>query len=130
LPGRVIVQSYNPEHPAISFAAAHDVDGFTRYELAQRRAARLPPFTRLIRVEINDADDARARLRAEMVARLLRRACATPEDVMGPAPAYFGRRNKLFRWQVIARTQSPRDVLAGLDLPPDAIVDVDPISVL
>ncbi|MBK8835378.1 MAG: primosomal protein N' [Anaerolineae bacterium] len=130
LPGRVIVQSYNPEHPAIAFAAAHDVDGFTRYELAQRRAARLPPFTRLIRVEINDADDARARLRAEMVARLLRRACATPEDVMGPAPAYFGRRNRLFRWQVIARTQSPRDVLAGLDLPPDAIVDVDPISVL
>ena len=35
LPGRVIVQSYNPEHPAIAFAAAHDVDGFTRYELAQ-----------------------------------------------------------------------------------------------
>ena len=130
LPGRVIVQSYNPEHPAIAYAAAHDVDGFTRYELAQRRAARLPPFTRLIRVEIDDPEDAKARLRAEMVARQFRRACAAPEDVIGPAPAYFGRRNKLFRWQVIARTQSPRDVLAGLDLPADAIVDVDPISVL
>jgi primosomal protein N' len=37
----------------------------------------LPPFTRLIRVEIDDAEDAKARFQAEMVARLLRRACAS-----------------------------------------------------
>ncbi len=130
LPGRVVVQTYNPEHPAVSFAAAHDVDGFTRHELAERRTARLPPFTRLIRVEVNNMDDAKARLQAELIARQLRRACAAPEDVIGPAPAYFGRRNRQFRWQVIARAHSPRDVLAGLDLPTGAIVDVDPISVL
>lgn len=130
LPGRVIVQTYNPTQPAIAFAGKHDVQGFVQHELAQRKLLRLPPFTRLVRFECNDADEAIARKRCEDVARQLRRALHSEDAVIGPAPAYYGKRNRQHRWQVLARTASPADLLASLDLPREVIVDVDPVSVL
>lgn len=136
LKGRVIVQTYNPESPAIRFAAKHDVLGFDRYEMAQRKPLRLPPFTRLVRFECADENADKARQTCEHIARQLRRALATKEDpsgksmVIGPAQAYFARRNKQHRWQVIARAHSPRDLLERLEIPRGVIVDVDPASVL
>jgi primosomal protein N' (replication factor Y) len=130
LSGRVIVQTYNPEQPAIAFAGQHDVQGFVRYELAQRKLLNLPPFTRLIRFEFNAEAEADARLACELLARQLRGRVPKPTDVIGPAQAYFTRRNKRYRWQVLARTHSPRELLDGLDIRRGWVVDVDPISVL
>ncbi len=129
LPGRVIVQTYNPEHPAITFAARHDVQGFVAYELAQRRLLNLPPFVRLVRFEYAHADNDAARQACELLARQVRRS---PHQlgVIGPAPAYFPRRNNCYRWQMLARTLAPRELLADLDVPRGCIVDVDPASVL
>ena len=45
-------------------------------------------------------------------------------------PAYYGKRNRQHRWQVLARTMSPADLLSSLDLPREVMVDVDPVSVL
>ena len=129
LPGRVIVQTYNPEHPAITFAARHDVHGFVRYELMQRRSLNLPPFVRLVRFEYADAEDDVARQACEQLARQVRRS-AHQVGVIGPAPAYFTRRHNRYRWQVLARTHAPRELLAGLSLPRGFIVDVDPATVL
>ena len=129
LPGRVIVQTYNPEHPAITFAARHDVRGFVRYELAQRRVLNLPPFVRLVRFECADAEDAVARHACELLAREVRRS-AHQVGVIGPAPAYFTRRDNRYRWQVLARTHAPRELLAGLNVPRGVVVDVDPATVL
>ncbi|PJF47094.1 MAG: primosomal protein N' [Chloroflexi bacterium] len=129
LPGRVIVQTYNPEHPAIAFAARHDVQGFVAYELAQRRMLNLPPFTRLVRFEYADADNDVARRACELLARQVRRS-PYQSGVIGPAPAYFPKRNNRYRWQMLARTLAPRELLAGLDVPRGFIVDVDPVSVL
>lgn len=130
LPGRVIVQTYNPTQPAIAFAGKHDVQGFVQHELTQRRLLRLPPFTRLVRFECSDADEAIARKRCEDLARQLRQRLGSDDAVIGPAPAYYGRRNRQHRWQVLARTASPADLLADIDLLREVIVDVDPISVL
>src|SRR6202044_1379301 len=44
-PGRVIVQTWDPEHPAIVFAAKHDVDGFIVRELVDRKELGYPPFS-------------------------------------------------------------------------------------
>lgn len=129
LPGRVIVQTYNPEHPAIMFAARHDVQGFVAYELAQRRLLNLPPFARLVRFEYADADNDAARRACELLARQVRRS-PHQSGVIGPAPAYFPRRNNRYRWQMLARTLAPRELLADLDVPRGFIVDVDPVSVL
>ncbi len=130
LAGRVVVQTYNPDHPAVAFAARHDVAGFAKYELAQRQALNLPPYTRLVRFEVAHEDNARARLECEMLARQLRRRVPELTDVIGPAQAYFARMRNRYRWHVLVRTPSPRKLLEGLDVPGDFVVDVDPVSVL
>jgi primosomal protein N' len=84
----------------------------------------------MVRFECSDADEAIARKRCEDVARQLRQRLGSEDAVIGPAPAYYGKRNKQHRWQVIARTASPADLLADIDLPHEMIVDVDPVSVL
>jgi primosomal protein N' (replication factor Y) (superfamily II helicase) len=130
LSGRVIVQTYNPDHPAIAFAARHDVAGFARYELAQRKRLDLPPFTRLVRFELADEDDAVAQRECETLARQLRRRAVQPSDVIGPAQAYFTRHDRRYRWHIFVRTERPGDLLDNLEVPRGCIVDVDPISVL
>jgi len=48
-PGRVIVQTYTPEHPSIRFAASHDYEGFYRYEIGEREKGEFPPFGDFVR---------------------------------------------------------------------------------
>ena len=130
LPGRVIVQTYNPDQPAIQYAAKHDVQGFARYELVQRQLLELPPYIRLIRFEIASENSDTARQMCEGLARQLRARVPNRSDVIGPASAYFARRNKQYRWQVLVRTHTPGALLDGIEVPPGCIVDVDPATVL
>jgi primosomal protein N' (replication factor Y) len=133
LPGQVIVQTYNPDAPAVQFAAKHNVQGFVQYELAQRRQLNLPPFTRLVRFEVAHEKNDEARLECELLARKLRTRVPQRTDVIGPAQAYFMRKHKQYRWQILVRLQSPltpQDLLKNLEIPRGCVVDVDPISVL
>lgn len=130
LPGRVIVQTYNPDHPAIQYAAKHDVQGFAHYELAQRQLLELPPYVRLVRFEVTSENSETARQRCEAIARHMRARVPHRSDVIGPASAYFARRDKQYRWQVLVRTQDPATLLDGLEVPPGCVVDVDPYSIL
>ncbi len=130
LAGRVVVQTYNPEHPAIQFASGHDVTGFAKHELAFRKTLALPPYVRLVRIECAELDNDAARMKCEAVARLLRPRVMQESDVIGPAACFFARRARRFRWQVLARTQDPAALLRGIELPAGAVVDVDPATVL
>jgi primosomal protein N' len=65
-----------------------------------------------------------------MLARQLRLRVSQRSDVIGPALAYFARKNKKYRWQLLVRTQSPGTVLKNLDVPRGVVVDVDPVGVL
>jgi primosomal protein N' (replication factor Y) len=130
LPGRVIVQTYNPDHPAITFAKKHDVQGFARHELAQRKMLDLPPYTRLVKFEFADESNDKARRECEMLARELRRRVPKETDVIGPTSCYFTRKNRRYRWQVLVRTRSPSVLLDGLEIPRYCVVDVDPINIL
>jgi primosomal protein N' (replication factor Y) len=102
-PGEAIVQTYAPEHPAIAFAAQHDYDGFARQELAERRAARWPPFIRLAQL----AAIGRARRAVEAAiggwADVLREDARF--EVLGPAPFPVARVNEEWRYRVAIRTK-------------------------
>jgi primosomal protein N' (replication factor Y) len=134
LKGRVIVQTYNPDHPTMTFAKHHDVQGFAKYELMSRRTLDLPPYTRLVKFECEDNDVDKARLTCETLARQIRQYLTQHRleinSIIGPAPSYFARRNNKFRWQIIARTNNPQQLLACVVVPDTCRVDVDPINVL
>jgi primosomal protein N' (replication factor Y) len=131
-PGRVLVQTFQPDARPIVHAARHDVPRFLVEELDRRRELGYPPFLHIVRV-VAAGPDVRG------PERLLREVADRVEaDLLGPAPLL--RLRGSHRAQLIAKTQSPRRVAAGVAqllaaAAPEmrragvtAVVDVDPQS--
>jgi primosomal protein N' (replication factor Y) len=134
LGGRVILQTYQPEHYAITTAARHDYAAFYQREIAERRDIGYPPFRRLVRILFRFPNETQAQHEAERCAALLRRHLETLNmtgtELIGPAPCFFTRENNIFRWHVLLRGPDPTAALEGIDVPKGWYVDVDPVEVL
>ena len=131
-PGMAILQTYQPEHPAIVAVAERRAEAFYDAELDLRRRFGSPPFGRLVKltVALPDRDEAQAAGEA-LVEQLRARGAALGErvDVAGPAPAFVARRGERWRFNVVLRGPDPVRLLAD---PPGApwSIDVDPESLL
>jgi primosomal protein N' (replication factor Y) len=142
-PGRVLIQTWDPEHPAVALAARHDVDAFLDRELGDRRELDYPPRSRAALVRVDAADEGDARSACGALAQVARSSDPVRQGsvaVQGPAPAPIARvRNRWrFRLMLRARERAPlRAVLLRIDearatLPRDvrASVDIDPVQLL
>ncbi|MEX2247486.1 MAG: primosomal protein N' [Dehalococcoidia bacterium] len=130
-PGRVIIQTYTPDHYAIGAAARYDYEGFAALELKGRPQTGYPPFARLARLTVSQTDPRRARDEALRLQRTLahRRAeLGSDVEVLGPSPAYVQRLRGRWRWQLLLRGRDPSQLLRGLPLPPSCVVDIDPVT--
>jgi primosomal protein N' (replication factor Y) len=130
-PGRVLVQTFQPDSRAIELAARHDVARFLTGELERRRELGYPPFSHLVRIVVAGADPA-----APLQALTELKTGLGEDEVLGPAPLL--RLRGKFRAQLVAKTAQPRRIAAqagrllsaaapamrraGLT----AVVDVDP----
>jgi primosomal protein N' (replication factor Y) len=106
-PGRVLVQTYQPDARPIALAARHDVEEFLAGELERRRELGYPPFRHLVRVAVSGPSSALpGRVLAELRAELER----TPDgdDLLGPAPLL--RLRGRHRAQLLVKTDAPRRV--------------------
>jgi primosomal protein N' (replication factor Y) len=134
LSGQVVVQTYHPDHYAVTAAAGHDYAAFAARELAFRRELGYPPYRRLTRLVYGDENPSRARAEARAVARKLREALRRwglpNSDLIGPAPCFFARVRDRYRWHMILRHPRPAEFLREMPLPRGWRVDVDPSSVL
>jgi len=133
-PGRALIQTYQPDHPAIRAVADRDARDFLSGELAQRRVWGSPPFGSVIKLTVAMADREAALTEARRLATDLRaRAAASvegsPAAVLGPAPAYIARRAGRWRFQLVLRGPDPAALLGGDPGAPWS-VDVDPESVM
>jgi primosomal protein N' (replication factor Y) (superfamily II helicase) len=131
-PGTALIQTYRPDHRAITAVAEHDAAAFYGQELALRERFGSPPFGRLVKLTVGlAARDAAERAAAAYADELRARARLTAPSiqVVGPAPAFIARRAEKWRYHVILRGPDP---VALLDPPPGApwSVDVDPESLL
>jgi primosomal protein N' (replication factor Y) len=133
-PGRVIVQTFQPDARPIAFTARHDVEGFLAGELERRRELGYPPFRHIVRVVVAGPEP-----EAPMQALAELRAGLGVDGLAGPAPLL--RLRGRYRAQLIAKTDAPRRVAgragrllsaaapamrrAGLTV----VVDVDPQDV-
>lgn len=134
LGGRVILQTYHPDHYAVQYAAAHDYEGFAAYELAFRRRTGYPPAMRLARLLTTHPDRRRVEERANDLAAQIRIKLMEedlPEsDLIGPAPAFFARLRGRYRWQLLLRSLDPAAFLREIEIPAGWRVDIDPMDVL
>jgi primosomal protein N' (replication factor Y) len=141
-PGQVIVQALQPEQYSLRAAAAHDYAGFAAAELAVRREAGYPPFTRLILIRTEGADAAAVERAAADTARALREAANGQWTVLGPAPAPLERLRQRYRRHILVRSRDGRVLRTGVGAMLPAlrsaarragvrlIVDVDPYNML
>jgi primosomal protein N' (replication factor Y) (superfamily II helicase) len=103
-PGRVLVQTFQPDSRAIELAARHDVDRFMASELERRRELGYPPFSHLVRIVVSGPDpDGPMQALAEVKDGL-------KGQVLGPAPLL--RLRGKFRAQLVAKTDQPRALAA------------------
>ena len=132
LGGRVIIQTYSPEHYAIQAAAKQDYTSFYDQEIAYRRQLRNPPFTRLARLVYSHTNDAICQREVERMKRLLieqRDSKGIAEiDIIGPAPAFIHRLRGRFRWQIILRGFELSSFLSQIPFPQGWVVDIDPVG--
>jgi len=132
--GRVIFQTYNPDHYAIRAAAEHDYARFYEREIAFRREHGYPPFRRLARLVHENTDPKRAEALASGLMERLRDELARrglpATDLIGPVPCFFARRHNRYRWQILVRSPDPAALLRDLALPPGWRLDMDPVSTL
>jgi len=147
-PGHVIIQSYNPNHPAIQCVLNGDYLTFAKHELEARRGLQYPPITRLTKLLVTSRDSELARQAAHELVRLAHAqidkmsAQNKPIAVLGPAPAPLSKLKSRYRWHLYVKAWNSKDlkefVQSLLDLARDVTllrrvhlnVDRDPMSTL
>ena len=143
-PGRVLVQTYDPEHHAIKFAARHDVNGFIERELRDRKELAYPPFSRMALTRVDSLDETEAQEATALLARAARAAARTGElgavTVLGPTPAPIAKVRNRFRYRIMLRSTSREHLrratlaihaaIAQLPRSVRVAIDVDPVGLL
>jgi len=140
-PGRVIIQTFNPDHYAILRAKNHDYPGFYGEDLSLRKTLSYPPYSRIVNLNLSSTRKDSGTKGIEKLKALLKDLMKTykPEeraDIIGPAEAPIAMIKGRHRWQLLlkgkdahALNRLTRDILsraAGIGL--DIRVDVDPIN--
>ena len=144
-PGRVVVQTFAPDHYTMRHLLRHDYENFFAAEIEFRRALNYPPFCRLVSLRVDgpkaDEVEAKAKILAQgLRAQLARDAKGREQiEILGPAPAPILKLRSRYRWQLLlkskqstvllelaghARTLVPRSRACRLH------IDVDPYSML
>jgi primosomal protein N' (replication factor Y) len=144
LPGRALIQTRCPNHPAVALARTHDYESFAAAELASRQELGYPPFGRLAAIRVSGPDEQRVTAAARDLFVALNDAWSRlgrpPVQLLGPAPAPIARIQGRSRWRILLR--APRqdqirrllgEVAPVLEAPPGGVrsrIDIDPVSML
>lgn len=115
--GRVIFQTYNPDHYSLQFAKDHDYLGFYQAEIERRRELNYPPFAEFVKIgftglnpeKVQEAATAFTRICHERIgSNASPEGAANPIELMGPAPALIPKIETKFRWQLLLKSSSPK----------------------
>ncbi len=110
-PGRVVVQTFRPNHYAVQCAAKHDFDAFFQREIAEREAAGYPPFRRMASFLLEAGDPHEAERGAALLARIAADQIGVHGfkgvERLGPAPAAVRRVMRKYRWHLALLSKSP-----------------------
>lgn len=131
-PTNVIIQSYQPTHPAVVDGLRQDYEHFYTIALEERAKGLFPPFTHLLKLTCIYKTEAAAIRQASALASLLKQRSPHSIQVLGPTPAFYERQHNTYRWQLIIKSSRRADLLTLLaDLPSTHWqFELDPTSLL
>jgi primosomal protein N' (replication factor Y) len=150
IPGKVIIQTYNPGHYAIAAAKSHDYEGFYKQELEFRRELLYPPFTHFATLTVSGLKQEKVESSALVLKNIIIKLVASGKDVpvgrqidiLGPAPAPLSRIKRKYRWHLTlkaARVGRIHEILTSLREEIEGnqmlkrvniTIDVDPVGML
>ncbi|HVA48423.1 MAG TPA: primosomal protein N' [Pirellulales bacterium] len=140
--GRVLVQTFSPDHAAIKAAVRHDYQTFAAEELPNREALSYPPFGHMSRLVVRSPQEPLAREFANQLGKLIAEALArqgTAARVLGPAPAPIAKLRGRHRVQLQVQggdadavRAALKEATADVKAPDEVqwIIDVDPLDML
>lgn len=131
-PTTVIVQSYQPTHPAVVDGLNQNYDHFFTGTIVERRRAHFPPFTYLLKLTCIYKTESAAIKNARALAATLRTKLAPSVQILGPTPAFYERQRDTYRWQLVLKSSQRSDLVAALQhVPPTHWQsELDPMSLL
>jgi primosomal protein N' (replication factor Y) len=147
-PGRVILQTYNPDHFSIEAARQQDFESFYQQEIGFRNALQYPPYSRLVQFKISGKNLQETKKHAYLLGDLCqslkagRGAQYQGIDIMGPIEASLTRIARRYRWQILLKGSNTRALhqfvnhlmrdRAGVFSRPQVLVaiDVDPVFMM
>jgi primosomal protein N' (replication factor Y) len=144
--GRVIIQTFSPDHPAILAAAKHDYERFVRQELPMRKLLGYPPYSKMIRIVVRGEMETKTLEFAKTFAAELGSALERERlennfvfRILGPAPAPFAKLRSFYRFHIHLHSPNGgvlcdhvRSVSLALKTPAEVqwMIDIDPIDML
>jgi primosomal protein N' (replication factor Y) len=130
--GRVIVQTYTPEHYSIQFARLHDYKGFYDEEIKLRKELMYPPFAHLANIIISGFDEHKVIKEANEIGSYLDNEINKYQDVekLGPSTAPLSKIKNKYRWQILLKgkyKEELRELLKNLVL--SKYTDIEGINI-
>lgn len=131
-PTNVIVQSYQPTHPAVVDGLAQDYEHFYDATIAERQRSHFPPFVHLLKLTCIYKTEAAAIRNAQVVARELRQKVHADVQILGPTPSFYERQHDTYRWQLTLKSPKRQYLIDALThVPPTHWQsELDPTSLL
>ena len=138
-PGRVVLQTYDPENEIINFAKKQDYETFAKRELNQRRALLYPPYGEIIKLTVVDRNEKKAWELGDEVALFLRNRYETEQwertEIMGPFPSGVAKVRDLYRINIVVKSMDVEKVKSCLSdsrfrMVKNIYFDVDPITAI
>ena len=129
----VIVQSYQPTHPAITLGLAQNYADFYELAIQQRRRSHFPPFTYLLKLQCSYKTEAAAIRNSKALAATLRAQLPSDIQLLGPTPAFYERAGGSYKWQIILKSPKRAYLMDAVSLIPAGSnwqYELDPISLL
>ncbi len=138
-PGRVVLQTYDPENEIITLAARQDYETFAGHELAMRKELLYPPYGEILKVTVVDKEEKKAWELADEMAQFLRGRYEAEHwertEIMGPFPSGVAKVRDLYRINIVVKSQAMEQVKACLlasryRTVKNVFFDVDPIMAI
>ena len=101
--GKVLVQSFNPEHYAIQYAKKHDYDSFYKREMHLRHLSDYSPYYFLVRISVSHENEMTAAKKIGEFIQFIRPVLSDKAIVLGPTPKSIARTHNRYHFQVIIK---------------------------
>lgn len=129
----IVVQSYQPAHPAVRYGISQQYEAFYSEEITNRQRYHFPPFNYLLKCICIYKTESAALRQAKAVAMDIKKSLGPEEAVLGPTPAFYEKQAGSYRWQIVVRSPSrSRLIELARHIPPGSHwqYELDPTTLL